>query len=448
MLSIKNRLQRSLFLTLLCIAIIVLFISRFFLDNSLRSYIAKDLQDDAITLIAAMEKQNNSIILNTQRVPTIYHKPYSGYYFYIEVEGEPWRSRSSWDYVLPLPEKKGTHRKLLPGPKNQLLLIHNGTYKRFGQEIRVYIARDYSPITKIFNHIFLLITGIFSAGILFLIFLQRRVIQSSLQPINNVQQQIIELQSGHRATISTEVPQELTSLTYEINRLLKSTETTLERSRSHLSNLGHALKTPLAVLLSKVNHPDFNQHPELHQVFLDQLHIIQGRISRELTKARLSGEVLPGAYFNVKKEFPDLIATMKMIHGNHLTIEFTCLEDITLPFDREDALEIFGNILDNACKWARSKITISVQTSAAYTHVLIEDDGPGIDSTKLNIAQSRGKRLDETTQGHGLGLTIVSDIINYLNGTIEYSQSPLGGLRVSIQLPHTRVTARQLPHVN
>ncbi|HSC68063.1 MAG TPA: ATP-binding protein, partial [Cellvibrio sp.] len=246
--------------------------------------------------------------------------------------------------------------------------------------------------------------------------------------------QIAQLQQGQRAQLDAQVPQELQPLVQQLNHLLHHTEDTLTRSRNALGNLGHALKTPLAILFSLANRHELNDHPELRDNLRNQLQHMQQRISRELGRARLAGEALPGAYFDCAAEIPDLINTLAQIHGRNLSISWSAPDNLRLPWDREDMLELLGNLLDNACKWAQQKVQLGIARREQQFILTIDDDGPGIAAERRAQVIARGARIDEHIQGHGLGLGIVRDIVEHCKGELALHDSPLGGLQVVIRL--------------
>jgi signal transduction histidine kinase len=224
----------------------------------------------------------------------------------------------------------------------------------------------------------------------------------------------------------------------QINHLLAHTEDSLKRSRNALGNLGHALKTPLAVLLSLASSEQLEAHPQLRKTLKEQLQQVEQRLNRELNRARLSGDALPGALFDCDAEFPGLLATLNMIHGEHLALSYRAPPGLQLPWDREDLLELLGNLLDNACKWADAEARVSVAETANGYELSVEDDGPGIPEERRDQVFGRGTRLDEQTHGHGLGLGIVRDIVDSWGGKLSLLESQWGGLKVAIELPkHT-----------
>jgi signal transduction histidine kinase len=256
-----------------------------------------------------------------------------------------------------------------------------------------------------------------------------------LRPLETAREQIAQLQQGQRSQLDDQVPVELEPLVAQINHLLAHTEDSLKRSRNALGNLGHALKTPLAVLLSLASSAQLDAHPHLRKTLKEQLEQVQQRLNRELNRARLAGDALPGALFDCAGELPGLLATLTMIHGEHLTLSYRAEAGLQLPWDREDLLELLGNLLDNACKWADAEVRLSVLETVEGFELSVEDDGPGIPEDRREQVFSRGTRLDEQTDGHGLGLGIVRDIVEAWGGALALQESEWGGLNVLIKLP-------------
>jgi signal transduction histidine kinase len=173
----------------------------------------------------------------------------------------------------------------------------------------------------------------------------------------------------------------------------------------------------------------------LRKTLKEQLEQVQQRLNRELNRARLAGDALPGALFDCAGELPGLLATLNMIHGDHLKLSYRAAAGLQLPWDREDVLELLGNLLDNACKWADAEVRLSVIETVEGFELSVEDDGPGIPEDRREQVFSRGTRLDEQTDGHGLGLGIVRDIVEAWGGVLQLQESEWGGLKVLIQLP-------------
>ena len=433
--SIQRSLSLGLIAGLLVVALLLVQTSLWLFEAGLKRSLENDLREETEGLLIAIVKGPDGIRLDTQRLNPRYQRPFSGHYFRIELPDRTWRSRSLWDAVPAWPETSGLAAELLEGPQRQRLLAFSAEYRRDGQPIVISVAQDYTPILDSFARVRLSGLGLVGVALLVFLLLQRYAMTLALRPLERARQQIAQLQQGQRQQLDSQAPVELQPLVAQINHLLKQTEETLQRSRHALGNLGHALKTPLAVLGSLIQREELAAHPQLHAALQEQLGQIQQRISRELTRARLAGDVLPGAHFDCAAELPALLDTLRMIHQRDIQLRWTAPSTCRLPWDREDMLELLGNLLDNACKWANSEVVLSIEHSAAGYRLRVDDDGPGIPAAERAQVLDRGTRLDERAEGHGLGLGIVRDILSAWGGTLSLQDSPLGGLQVQIELP-------------
>jgi signal transduction histidine kinase len=431
--------QRSLSLGLISVMVVVGLVlaqtSLWLFEMGLQRYLEAGLRNDSENLLVAMVRGPQGLQLEERHLAPAYQRPFSGHYFRIDFDDHHWRSRSLWDQELPRLEHPGLHSNLQLGPEGQQLLVLRSDYRRLGQSISISVAQDYTPVRESFKRMQQVGLGLGLAGLLLILLLQRFTVRRALRPLEKAREQIAQLQQGQRSQLDDQVPIELEPLVAQINHLLAHTEDSLKRSRNALGNLGHALKTPLAVLLSLASSEKLDAHPELRKVIQAQLEQVQQRLNRELNRARLSGDALPGALFDVDDELPGLLATLNMIHGEHLALSYRAPPGLQLPWDREDLLELLGNLLDNACKWADAEVRLSVVETADGFELSVEDDGPGIPEDQRAQVFSRGTRLDEQTDGHGLGLGIVRDIVDAWGGVLRLEESEWGGLKVVIELP-------------
>jgi signal transduction histidine kinase len=436
--SIQRRLSLGLAGVLVLTGLILAQSSLWLFDHSLRRYLQEDLQDETQSLLIALVRGQDGVQLDERRLDPTFQRPFSGHYFRIDFGDETWRSRSLWDRDLQQPPAEGLQEGLGDGPHGQRLLVFRADYQRFGQQFSISVAQDYTPILQGFRRLQWLGLGLGGAALLLILLAQRYTVRAALRPLDRVREQIAQLQQGRRSELDTRVPQELEPLVGQVNHLLNHTEDILRRSRNALGNLGHALKTPLAVLVSLSEREDLRANPELQSTLREQLVQIRQRLERELGRARLAGEALPGAHFDCAEELPGLFSTLGMIHSHGLKLEWQAEPGLCLPWDREDLLELLGNLLDNACKWADAQVRLSVTEEADGYRLEIDDDGPGIAAERRDDVLGRGTRLDEQVAGHGLGLGIVRDIVDAWGGALHLQDSPLGGLRVEIRLPRRR----------
>lgn len=433
--SIQRHLSLGLISVMVVVGVVLAQTSLWLFEAGLQRYLEAGLRNDSENLLVALVRGPNGVQLDEQRLAPAYQRPFSGHYFRIDFADIHWRSRSLWDQELPRLPAAGLKGNLQLGPEGQQLLVLRSDYKRFGQLISISVAQDYTPVRESFRLMrqIGLVLGV--AALLLVLILQRVTVRRALRPLEVARNQIAQLQQGQRSQLDTQVPQELEPLVAQINHLLAHTEDSLKRSRNALGNLGHALKTPLSVLLSAASSDALKDQPRLRTLLREQLEQVQRRLDRELNRARLAGDTLPGALFDCANELPGLLATLNMVHGDHLDLSHHAVPGLQLPWAREDLLELLGNLLDNACKWADAQVRLSIGETPHSYLLAVEDDGPGIPEAQHDRVFSRGTRLDEQTDGHGLGLGIVRDIVEVWGGVLQLQESQLGGLKVLIELP-------------
>jgi signal transduction histidine kinase len=433
--SIQARLSLGLVAVLVVVGVVLAQLTLWLFEAGLQRYLENGLRKESENLLVALVRGPSGLQLDERRISAAYQRPFSGYYFRIDFDQGTWRSRSLWDLDMPKPAAPGLSDSHELGPEGQQLLALRADYRRLGQDISISVAQDYSPVREGFRRMQQIGLGMGLVALILVLVLQRVTVKRSLRPLERARQQIAQLQQGQRSQLDAEVPVELAPLVGQINHLLSHTEDSLRRSRNALGNLGHALKTPLAVLLSLASSARLEGLPDVREQMRAQLEHIQQRLARELNRARLAGDALPGAQFDCDAELPGLLSTLGMIHGEGLLLERDVPPGLLLPWDREDVLELLGNLLDNACKWADCEVRLGIAPSDGGYRLWVDDDGPGIpESQRLQVLE-RGSRLDEQVDGHGLGLGIVRDIVEAWGGQLALLQSPLGGLRVSIDLP-------------
>lgn len=397
-------------------------------------YVASRLRHDTEGLLAALRWQPDRVRLAAS--DTIYRHPYSGHYYRIQAGERTLRSRSLWEADLPLPEVAvGASRRLhVSGPDNQPLLVRVAAFREGDRTVRIAVAEDLTPLNSdlaAFQWRYGLVSMAVAAALLGL---QWLLVAVGLRPLRRLQGEVAALERGERQALSEDVPAEVRPLVTELNRLLGVLGERLTRSRNALGNLAHALKAPLTRLFQAAEAAPVRDHPALRDQILEPAQTIRERIDRELSRARLAAGS-PGQRFDPGREIPALIRALERIHADRdLAITYHGPEPGTAFGDREDLLELLGNLLDNACKWAESRVTVTAAIDGGLA-LTVADDGPGVSEAQRDQLTERGTRLDEVGEGHGLGLAIVGDIVSAYGGRMTFSRSPdLGGLAVHVKL--------------
>lgn len=437
--SLQSRLGLGLLLSLLVVFLILWLIVSSAIRNVAQDYIATRLEHDSETLLAILNfDADGAPVIDTARIDAIYQRPFSGHYYQINQAAAELRSRSLWDDRLAVPAQASgeSSRLRIKGPQDQPLLVVANGYTKQAKALTIVVAEDLSAVEADIEA-FQLRFGITALLMLLLLGLANVImVRRGLRPLKQLRDEVRDLEHGQRQELSHAVPNEVAPLVSEINHLLQMLNTRLRRSRHALGDLAHAIKKPLTVLRQLEREPIVVAEPELQKTLTRQVDAMQQQIEHVLRRARLAGEGHAGTLFDASADLPVLLdALQKMYRHKDLHIDTDIQAGESILADREDILELLGNLLDNACKWAQQQVRFELHHAASW-EVTIEDDGPGIDAVRISELSQRGKRLDESVEGHGLGLAIVRDIVEQYHGSIEFSHSlALGGLKVEVTLP-------------
>lgn len=245
------------------------------------------------------------------------------------------------------------------------------------------------------------------------------------------------VREGRDSRLEGEYPSEIQPLVNDLNSLLSDREARVKRALSKAGDLAHGLKTPLAVLNQEGERARAAGHAELAAEIARQVERMRRQIDYHLAHARASASgATPGTRCHVLTSADGLVRTMLTLHADRgLRIDVNVPHDHFVRSQREDLDEMLGNLLDNACKWARSHVTIGSTADAGSVVITVDDDGPGLDPALREAVLQRGVRADEAAPGSGLGLAIVRDLAELYGGSISLGHSTLGGVRARLQLP-------------
>jgi signal transduction histidine kinase len=295
-------------------------------------------------------------------------------------------------------------------------------------------AADRSPVNRdvrAFDTTITIALVLLGAGLIAAVVVQVRV---GLQPLFALQREVTAVRTGRLERISGHYPSELEPLAAELNALMTHTQEVVERQRTHVGNLAHALKTPLSVMLTEAS----QQGGPLAEVVQRQVQTMGAHVDHHLRRARAAARTQgQGESTPVAPVVEDLSRTLEKIYRGKLAeVEWACPEDLRFRGERQDLLEIAGNVMENACQWCAGRVRVSAEPDGPRQFVLtVEDDGPGLPPEKRSEVLRRGARLDERTPGSGLGLAIVDELARAYGGSITLAASPLGGAEVVIRLP-------------
>jgi len=431
--SIEQKLHTSLAIVLMLILTGLLVFANFSTRNLLQTFITSRLDHDAMRIIDALSISPQNLHMQPEKLDAIYKTAYSGHYFALRSNALPLkvlRSESLQDKHLVIPDiTTETTLRDIKGPRQQRLIVRVKHYQKDGHNIVISIAEDMSLLIEKRRHFRLLFISIGLIGFISLLLLQHFVIRRQFKQLDQSRAELKKIESGERQQLSEDVPTEIYPLVKEFNHSLSIMQQRMERSRNSLGNLAHALKTPLSILMQNLdkNKPAIKQAERIRQL-----------TDRELKRARMAGLGNTSQRFNPREELPVLIGVLKQAHQkNQLNVTLNISDSVTVFGDREDMLELLGNLLDNAYKWSNEQISCSlVNIGNKTTQIIIEDDGEGQQSEILEQLTQRGTRIDESVEGHGLGLAICKDIVKLYGGSIHFDRSKkLGGFLVKILLP-------------
>ncbi len=381
-------------------------------------------------------------------------RPYSGKYWQIarvSADGRlhalpDGRSRSLWDaddVQAPPAIARRLARELstrfyfdAPGPRDQHLRVAAMRRALTGvpQPVVILTALDRGAIDADIRH-FALITAaallVLGAGLVSAVILQVRV---GLTPLFAMGREVARVREGAAERLTGAHPAELEPLASELNALLDHNREVVERQRTHVGNLAHALKTPLSVMLTEAG---AGEEP-LAEVVRRQAAQMREQVEHHLRRARASAR-FPGSGERtpVPAVMDELTRTLDRIYGRRgVDIDADAEADVAFLGERQDLLEMAGNLLENACKYCRAEVRArAAGLSGGAWRLVVEDDGPGLTPAEQVAALRRGQRLDESAPGSGLGLSIVDELARAYGGSLRLDRSDLGGLKVELTLP-------------
>ncbi len=430
MYSLKTRITRNLTLNMIVVMSALLIIMYFFMQQLLQDYVLTRLENDAESLISALEQDSNQKWrIMPGRMSAVYDRVRSGHYYEVDADGQRLASRSLFDGDFPSTgSSKEAGHYLARGPGSEDWLVWVRQVDKKGQTIKIWMVEDINPIqTQLQQYTFYALALVLLVTVI-LIYLQQRTLRQSFYVFEWLRKNLTSLRHGDSNNPEIQIPAEIAPLVTEIEKLVMHLRLRIERTRHAIGNLAHELKRPIQLLSIQLDNKQ-------NQALADSLSQIKYILERELKRARISGSSKAGGDFDVADEIPAMLDVMRKIYPDIQINSELGAEMIALQLDRDDMLELIGNLLDNACKFASSQAKLVINASQDWLTIVIEDDGHGLETRQLEEIKQRGVRLDESVAGHGLGLGICNDIIDTYEGKISFAESHLGGLEVSVGIP-------------
>ncbi|MGI9170259.1 MAG: sensor histidine kinase [Caulobacteraceae bacterium] len=377
-------------------------------------------------------------------------RAYSGDYWEIAVSGGAGlrplaRSRSLWDRALASPPggaaalARAQGKALFydgVGPLGQPLRVAamQGRLPDLARPAVFMAAQDRSPIDRDIRTFATTIAAALialGAGLIAAVIVQVRV---GLAPLFALRREVAAVRTGRSERVMGVYPSELEPLANELNALVAHNQEVVERQRTHVGNLAHALKTPLSVLLTEARQQPGNFGDVVTRQAETMGHQVDHHLRRARAAARTQGQ---GERTPVAPVLEDLSRTLERIfRAKDLTIDWTCADALCFLGERQDLLEIAGNVMENAGKWGEGRVRVAARPlSPRQFRLSVEDDGPGLAAEQRREVLRRGARLDESAPGSGLGLSIVDELVRAYGGEMNLSSSLLGGLKLELDLP-------------
>jgi len=382
----------------------------------------------------------------------LFQLPVSGWYWQVIKLGgakpEVRASRSLWGSNLPrLDEKQvplttdGTRVSYVTGPSDQRLRLMERTVDLGdGDAFLVAVAGDSVEVdeeTLAFDRAILITFGVLAVVLLLITMFQVRF---GLAPLKRISESLAAIRSGKAERLAGRFPEEIAPLARETNALIDANREIVERARTHVGNLAHALKTPLSVIVNEAN---ARGDDPLAVKVREQVEVMRDQVTRHLERARIAARAtVIGTVTEVGPVVTALARTMEKLHRDRgIAIDIEASQETRFRGEKQDLEEMVGNLVDNACKWAQSRVAVEVlpersDATRPNLRVVVDDDGPGLSPSQREQVQARrGNRLDETKPGSGLGLSIVVDLAALYGGALTLGTAPIGGLRAELVLP-------------
>ncbi len=411
------------------------------LENTIQALVAK----------AEVTEFDPGFLLSAAPIDPRYQLELSGRYWMIGILEEGGKiesvvgSPSLSDASLDIPAKMAANifankgqifRTFSTGPDGEPLSLVAKMVIFNDRDLLFVAAADRRPALQAvrrFSFISLGLMSLLAIGLVLAIMMQ---VKTGLRPLFELRDRVADIREGRASSVKGQYPKEIKPLAEELNTLIAHNREVVEYARTHVGNLAHALKTPLAVLVNEAK----GRKKIDTDIVVRQSEIMSKQVDHHLRRARAAsrGQSI-GASTKVDEIINSLVRTLGLIYRDRdIEFKIDMKDGLNFRGEKRDLEEMTGNLLDNACKWARRQVHVIVDKDKNNTDrisIIIDDDGKGMSEDQYELVLQRGTRLDETTPGTGFGLSIVNDLAKAYRGDLTLSRSPLGGLRAYLSIP-------------
>lgn len=394
-------------------------------------------------------------IAPTNRYEPLFEMTHSGWYWQIKPLDNPALptliSASLATARLPSPverefpsDETGTRWMNVPGPTGEPMriveLVNTLGYDEKQPRYSVIVAGPIDWLEGLVSNFRYRLSIALALAGLGLVAVTLFQVRFGLLPLKQVERGLAAIRSGEAERLDGELPAEIAPLQVELNALIQSNQDVVDRARTQVGNLAHALKTPLAVIVNEAN----DGEGALARKVSEQAEVMRHSITLYLDRARMAARVgAIGRVTDVREVIEPLVRALERINRDRdITISLAGRDDVRFQGERQDLEEMLGNLIDNACKWARARVFVTLDVAASdakgarqMVEIVVEDDGPGLSETQRKRIGKRGLRLDESKPGSGLGLSIVTDFVQMYRGSFTLDASAHGGLKATVRLP-------------
>ncbi|PZF76218.1 hypothetical protein DK847_13520 [Aestuariivirga litoralis] len=416
-------------------------------ERDFMARVQSETHNQLMQLVSGLEVDEAGKVIKTQAMTDPrFRQPSSGLYWQVESKtGEVLRSRSLWDATLSTgdqPWRDIDAPEAFPGPFNEPVLVHarlislgEGAQR---QQLRVMIAVNESEVTTPTQHFAVnLLLSLLVLGLAMMV-VSAAQLGMVMAPITALRNSVRDIRDGKATRVTGEYPVEIEPVVGKLNSLLEQREQMVERARSRAGNFAHSLKTPLTVIDTLLPELRNRGHHATAGEIGKQTAQLRKHADRELARARMAGGHGEPVR-DVRAVLEEIVTTMRHLpRGRDIDFVIEVPQGAAIRMDRDDFIELIANVLDNARKWARTRTLIRLEPGEGEMLLSVSDDGPGIALPDMGKIVERGRRLDEGTEGSGIGLAIVNDIADACNLRTTFGPSELGGLSFSVALPAAR----------